>query len=163
MTVMTRRRSLALAIVAVLVGTTALAWVVTREQIASGSGKNGDWRVVASWNFGYCLKRHERNGEGGACGLAQPGTLNESLSWRVFQGDEAYTLVAGPVPPGATSVEVTPTQGDAAGATLTKVLSMTFYVADFPGVQAMKGIQALDDQGHVVEELEHGPLPPPGP
>lgn len=89
MTVMTRRRSLALAIVAVLVGATALAWVVTREQIASGSGKNGDWRVA--------------------------------------------------------------------------LLPGTSAVADFPGVQAMKGIQALDDQGHVVEELEHGPLPPPGP
>ena len=155
------RRTLILSLAVVVLGALGVGWVATREEIASGSGKKGDWRVVASWDFGsYCLKRYYGSGEGGACEFTEPATINESLSWKLFRGDEAITFVTGPVPPDAMQVRITPKEGQPMMADLTKVLGMTFFSAEVPGVQAVD-IEALDDSSKVVQDLQHGPLPPP--
>lgn len=144
-----------------IVAVGALAWSATRQELASGSGPEGDWSIVASWRGQYCIQRYEENAEGGACGLAQPGTLNESISWGVWRGDEARTVVAGAVPAGTHRVEVTPETGEPVEAELSQVFMMTFFVAEVSGIQAIEDIRALEDDGDVVQVHDHAPLLPP--
>ncbi len=147
----------------VLLSAAIAGWLLTREELASGSGKQGGWRVVASWGpGGYCVKRLGRRGEGGACGLAAPGTIDQSISWRVFRDRKPYTLVAGPAPPEAQRVVVEPEHGrkiESSG--LTTILRMRFYVVEVPDVQRIEAITAVDARGRVVDRLDHAPLPPP--
>lgn len=156
-----RRTWVALGVLAVVVAAVA-AYMTSRAELASGDGRRGEWSVVASRDFGgYCLKRFEPNGEGGACAFAQPGTVNESLSWKLFRGNDPITLVAGPAPSDTTRVEVTPGTGEPVQAQLTKVWGMTFFVAEVPGNVAIEDIVATDDRGGELERLVHAPLPPP--
>lgn len=139
----------------------AFAWTATHQELASGSGRDGDWRVVTSWRGEHCIQRFEDHGHGGACGLAEPGTLNESISWAVSRGDEQRTLVAGAVPPDTEQVTVTPADGEVVDASLSQVFMMTFFVAEVPGIQAIDDIRALDGNGDLIQVHEHAPLPPP--
>ena len=154
------RRTLVLALIVSLAAVALVGWFATRREIASGSGKKGEWRVEASWFGGYCLKRYHGSGEGGACGFAQPGTVDESVSWKLFSGNKAITLVAGPVPPDTEQVMITPQDEDPVMADLTKVVGMTFFAAEVPGVRAVE-IAAMNAGGGVIESLRYGPLPPP--
>ena len=151
-------------VVVVLLLLAAVAgWRLTRPTLASGDGRDGAWRLVASWMppQNYCLRLVRDSGEGGACGYAMPPTLNEVTSWRVTRGEEIFTLAGGPVVDEAARVEIQPSDGASVEAELRKVVGVTFYLAEFPGVQGLKSVVAYDEQGEVVDRFTHGVYPPP--
>lgn len=105
---------LGLGVALVLLG--AAAFSATREELASGMSGDQEWRLVATWTpKEYCLRLHEENGEGGACGYAIPPTMNETTAWLVCRQGDPYTLVGGPVTDRAERVRIKVSTGCAAG------------------------------------------------
>ncbi|MDP8929026.1 MAG: hypothetical protein M3O70_10755 [Actinomycetota bacterium] len=156
------RRGLLLG-VAIVAGLAVFAVVFTRETLARGEGERGPWTVTASWTpWQSCIIRREPNGEGGACGLARPGTLNESTSFLVDDHGEPLTVVAGPVPPETARVEVAVIDGETFHALIQRAGFDRFFVVELPGRRSVADITALDSEGDIVGRLEHGPKPPPG-
>ncbi len=134
-----------------------------RETLAHGEGQRGPWKVTGSWTpWQSCILVTEVTAEGGACGLARPGTLNESTSFLVDDQGDPLTIVAGPVPPDTARIVVTVTDGETFDALIQRAGFDRFFVVELPGRRSVAGITALDGDGDIVGRLEHGPKPPPG-
>lgn len=134
----------------------------TREELASGGSGEERWRLVASWTpQEYCLRLYERDGEGGACAYAIPATLNETTAWLVCRDGEPHTLVGGPVSDRAETVRIDVEGGAPVEARLDRVVRLTFFVAEAPGLHALNEVVAFDENGDVVDRMEHTPYPPP--
>ncbi len=148
--------------VALVAGLAVFAVLFTRETLAVGDGERGQWKVVASWTpWQSCVRTAEPNSEGGACGFARPGTLNEASAFLVNDEGAPLTVVAGPVPPDTASIEVAVTDGETVHARIQRAGLDRFFVVELPGRRSVWEITALNSDGGIVGRLEHGPMPPP--
>lgn len=137
---------------AVLIIVGAVCWSATREELASGVGTEGPWRLVVSWEFTYCIKYQYSLGEQGACGILPDGELSTSFSREVLRVDDVSTVVAGEVPSGTALVEIVRENGRVVSADIRRVMGMAFYVAEVPGM-GIDRVRALDDGGNLVDEV----------
>lgn len=157
---MSRRQRIGLVVVIALVVSATAAAAATREKLAAGGSNGTEWKLVAHWAGGYCLKMHHPSGEGGACGFTTPPTLNETVVWLVCDGDKESSVAAGPVTDEAERVRVVFDNGEELGGRLEQVLGLRFFVAMTDGVHGLDEVVAEDDEGTTVDQLD-SPYPPP--
>lgn len=129
--------------------------VVLGETLASGHG----WRMQARWSpWGSSVIYREEGLSGGATGLASPGRLTEATSY--VPPDGASTYVVGVLPADAVMVRAAP---DVESTTaVRRVMLDVFYVVRIAGAPDQVRLEALDDQGHVLDAASlpvAGPLP----
>ena len=149
------RSILASPFLAVLILAGAIVWFSTREELASGVGTDGPWRIELSWEFTYCIKYQHSLGEGGVCGILPSHEL-EAGGRQVLRVDDVWTVVTGEIPPGTAEVRVIPDEGEPVTAELKRVMDMTMYVAELSGA-ARGTVQALDEDGNVIDEVPFKP------
>ena len=127
----------------------------------AGVDRNGEWRVVVTRDDGWCVKRVATTGEGGACGLASPGRLDEGSQFPTYDGDEYVVVLAGPAPPGTNRIVVT-SSGKTVVATVTDVDGRLFWTARVPPGDSGTRAVAYDRSGAVIDELAWPPVPGSG-
>ena len=124
----------------------------------AGTDMNGEWRVVVTRDDGWCVKRVAATGQGGACGLATPGRLNEASQFPTYDGDEYVVVLAGPAPPGTNRIVAT-SSGKTVTATVTDVQGRLFWTARVPPGDSGTRAVAYDQSGAVIDELIWPPTP----
>lgn len=139
-------------ILVVLIAAGAIGWFSTTETLLKGAGKEGAWKVVASWRFQYCLTYQHALGEGGACGLTQAekvGTGPERTGLKVFLVDDPYSVFSGLVPQGVERIDLVTASGRHIRTEFSRVLNMTFYAALVPGTPRVE-VVAFDGEGNIL-------------
>lgn len=138
----------------VLAAAFAIGYFTTTETLLHGAGKEGEWKVVASWRFQYCLLYKHALGEGGACGLTQSESVSNTYDGRglkVFRIDNPYSAFSGVVPRGVERIDLVTESGRHFSTEFSRVLNMTFYAGLVPGTPKVE-IVAFDQDGSVVED-----------
>ena len=129
----------------------------------AGTGRDGDWRVVVSHDGdGWCVKGLTATLRGGACGLAAPGRLGQASQFPNWDGDEFIVVLAGPAPPGTTSVRAT-AQGITITATVKNVDGGLFWSARVPPGAGETRAVAYDAAGAVIDQFYWPPIPASAP
>lgn len=132
----------------------------TLAVLDSGVGENGPWRIEATTADGVCITYNDARCNGGSCQLADPVRLDESSLLSVVDDGEALTVVAGPVPTGATRVTVTTTDGPTTYASIVQLGARTFFHARTPPDTGVRLISAETDDGRTVANVIDLPPPP---
>jgi hypothetical protein len=138
----------------VLAAVFAIGYFATTETLLHGAGKEGEWKVVASWRFQYCLLYKHALGEGGACGLTQSESVSNTYDGRglkVFRVDAPYSAFSGVVPRGVERIDLVTESGRHIHTEFSRVLNMTFYAGLVPGTPKVD-VVAFDDDGNVINQ-----------
>ena len=124
-----------------------------------GTAADGPWTLVVTEDL--CLERTTPSSSGGLCGLANPGRLQESSSFRIEDDGEPVVVVHGPADDGTSVLRVE--LADRAPVEVTPVLveGRLFYSARTPADARITDVVALGEDGEVLARL--GELPPPPP
>ena len=138
----------------VLIAVGVIGWFSTTETLLKGAGREGEWKVVASWRFQYCLTYQHALGEGGACGLTQSDAISGSPDGRglkVFLVDDPYSAFSGVVPRGVERIDLVTESGRHISTEFSRVLNITFYAGLAPGTPKGESV-AFNGDEIVVED-----------
>lgn len=133
-------------VVAVVIGWLVRGMLVG-ETLVSGDG----WRIEAKWSpFGSSVTYQGEGLSGGAGGLASPGILSEAISYVPPDGSAVFFV--GVLPEQAATVRAAP---DVESSTvLHEVVADVFYVVRVEGAPAEVRLEAVDEEGRVVDTAE---------
>lgn len=126
-----------------------------------GTGPDGPWELVVSDENGWCIEHVRPLGRGGACGLADPGRLQEASSFRTEDAGEPVVIVNGPVQDGTATVTIELADRPPVKVAPTLVGGRMFFSARTPADARITAVVAVDDSGTELARL--GELPPPPP
>lgn len=138
----------------VLAAVLAICWFSTTEVLLKGAGKEGAWKVVASWRLQYCLTYEHALGGGGACGIEQPTEWVGRGGVRgrtVYLVDRPWSAFSGIVPQGVSRIELMTASGRHINTDYARVLNMTFYSALVPETRPVEMV-AFDGNGDIIDE-----------
>lgn len=131
--------------------------VVLDEGIAS----DGPWELVVTDENGWCIEHIRPLGRGGACGLADPGRLQEASSFRTEDDGEPVVIVNGPVQNETVTVTVELADRPPVRVAPTLIGGRLFFSARTPADARVTAVIAQDQNGNDLARL--GDLPPPPP
>lgn len=127
--------------------------------LEEGTASDGPWTLVVTEQA--CIEHTRRSGQGGACGFADPGRLQEASSFRTEDDGEALVVVNGPVPDGASEVTIELADRPPVQVIPVSVDGRLFFSARAPADARITGLVAVDESGEVLDRLEELPPPPP--